>query len=73
VLEGMNAFITRLAEGTPNAAVADVYTAFIGHGASAPEADRWYWRRSLIEPNAQGAHEIRRVWRNAIDAADADA
>jgi lysophospholipase L1-like esterase len=73
VLEGMNAHIAQLAEGTPNAAVADVYTHFIGHGASAAEADRWYWRRSLIEPNAQGAHEIRRVWRNAIDAADADA
>ncbi|MEP6732170.1 MAG: SGNH/GDSL hydrolase family protein [bacterium] len=72
VLEGMNAHITRLAEGTPNAAIADVYTHFIGHGATAPEADRWYWRRSLIEPNAQGAHEIRRVWRNAIDSADVD-
>lgn len=73
VLEGMNAHITRLAEGTPNAVVADVYSHFIGHGASAPAADRWYWRRSLIEPNARGAHEIRRVWRDALDAADADA
>jgi lysophospholipase L1-like esterase len=71
VLEGMNARIARLADGTPNAAVGDVYTHFIGHGASAPEAERWYWRRSLIEPNAQGAHEIRRVWRDAVDAADA--
>jgi lysophospholipase L1-like esterase len=73
VLEGMNAHIARLADGTPNVVVADVYTHFIGHGASAPEAERWYWRRSLIEPNAQGAHEIRRVWRDAIDMADADA
>jgi lysophospholipase L1-like esterase len=73
VLEGMNAHIARLADGTPNTAIADVYTHFIGHGASAPEADRWYWRRSLVEPNAQGAHEIRRVWRDAIDTADADA
>lgn len=73
VVEGMNAHIMRLAGGTPSAAVADVYEHFIGHGASVPEGERWYWRRSLIEPNAQGAHEIRRVWRNAIDAADADA
>lgn len=71
VLEGMNASIVALAEGTPGCAVADVYRHFIGHGASAPEADRWYWRRSLVEPNAQGAHEIRRVWRDAIDLADA--
>ncbi|MEO8335851.1 MAG: GDSL-type esterase/lipase family protein [bacterium] len=73
VLEGLNAHIERLAEGTPHAAVADVYAHFIGHGASALVEDRWYWRRSLIEPNAQGAHEIRRVWRAAIDTADADA
>ncbi|MEP6999010.1 MAG: GDSL-type esterase/lipase family protein [bacterium] len=73
VLDGMNASITALAEGTPGAAAADVYTHFIGHGASVPEADRWYWRRSLIEPNARGAHEIRRVWRDALDTADADA
>jgi len=72
VLEGMNASIVALADGTPNCAVADVYTHFIGHGASAPEAERWYWRRSLVEPNARGAHEIRRVWRDAIDRADSD-
>ena len=71
VLEGMNARIAELAHGTPGTAVADVYSHFIGHGASVPEADRWYWRRSLVEPNARGAHEIRRVWREAIDAADA--
>ena len=71
VLEGMNASIARLADGTPGTAVADVYRHFIGHGASAIADDRWYWRRSLVEPNARGAHEIRRVWRNAIDVADA--
>jgi lysophospholipase L1-like esterase len=73
VLEGMNAHIRRLAEGTPNVFAADVYEHFLGAGASAPEADRWYWRRSLIEPNARGAHEIRVVWRDALDAADLDA
>lgn len=72
VLEGMNERIRTLAEGTPGCVLADVYTHFIGHGASVPEAERWYWRRSLVEPNAQGAHEMRRVWRESLDAADAD-
>ena len=71
VLEGMNARIATLSETTRGSALADVYSHFIGRGASAPETDRWYWSRSLVEPNAQGAHEIRRVWRDAIDVADA--
>jgi lysophospholipase L1-like esterase len=67
ILDGMNAHIRELAGGTPNVAVADVYAHFLGHGASVPEPERWYWRRSLIEPNAMGAHEIRRVWRDVLD------
>jgi lysophospholipase L1-like esterase len=68
VLAGLNDRIRTLARGTPGVALADVYERFLGHGASAPEADRWYWRRSLIEPNARGASEIRRVWREALRA-----
>jgi lysophospholipase L1-like esterase len=67
VLDGLNAHIRTLARGTPGVALADVYEHFLGHGASVTEADRWYWRRSLVEPNAQGASEIRRVWRDALD------
>jgi len=67
ILDEMNEFIRRLAGGTPSTALEDVYAHFLGHGAAAPEGDRWYWRRSLIEPNAVGASEIRRVWRNALD------
>jgi lysophospholipase L1-like esterase len=67
VLDGMNDQIRRLAAGTPNTVLADVYAHFLGHGASVSEQDRWYWRRSLIEPNAVGAHEIRRVWRDVLD------
>ena len=67
VLDGMNDQIRRLAAGTPNTVLADVYAHFLGHGASVPEADRWYWRRSLVEPNATGANEMRRVWRDALD------
>ena len=69
VLDGMNERIRTLARGTPGVRLADVYAHFLGHGASVPTPDRWYWRRSLVEPNAQGAHEIRRVWRDALDAA----
>jgi lysophospholipase L1-like esterase len=70
VLEALNERVRELASGTPNALLADVHEHFLGHGASAPEDDRWYWRRSLVEPNAQGASEIRRVWRDALDQID---
>jgi lysophospholipase L1-like esterase len=67
ILDGLNDHLRRLAAGTPNVALADVHAHFMGHGASAPEAERWYWRRSLVEPNAAGAHEIRRVWRDVLE------
>jgi hypothetical protein len=50
--------------------LAEVYGHFLGHGATAPEADRWYWRRSFLDPNARGASEIRRVWMEALTAAE---
>lgn len=59
-----------LAGGTPGVLLADLHARFLGHGISAPEEDRWYWRRSLLEPNAPGANEIRRVWMDALTAAD---
>ena len=67
VLDGFNARVRELATGTPGTALADVYSHFLGHGASVPEEERWYWRRAPIEPNARGAHEIRRVWRAVLD------
>jgi len=67
VLQGLNERIRTLAAGTPRTALADVHAHFMGHGATAPEDERWYWRRSLIEPNAVGAHEIRKVWRGALE------
>jgi lysophospholipase L1-like esterase len=72
VLDKMNEHIRTLASGTPGTALADVYLHFLGHGASAPEEDRWYWRRSLLEPNAAGASEIRRVWLGVLDDAELD-
>ena len=67
VLQGLNDRIRTLAAGTPRTALADVHAHFMGHGVTAPEDERWYWRRSLIEPNAAGANEIRKVWRGALE------
>jgi hypothetical protein len=69
VLDDLNDHIRRLARGTPNVLLADVYKHFLGHGMSAEESERWYWRRSLIEPNARGASEIRHVWLDALRVA----
>lgn len=67
-LDTLNDHIRVLAERTPEVRLADVHAHFLGHGVTAPEAERWYWRRSLIEPSALGASEIRRVWLEALDA-----
>ena len=43
--------------------VADLHGHFFGHGfTDAESAERWYWDLSIIEPNARGASEVRRVW-----------
>jgi lysophospholipase L1-like esterase len=62
ILDRFNDHVRALAVGTPRVLLADVHRHFLGHGVTAAEADRWYWRRSLIEPNARGANEIRRLW-----------
>ena len=67
-LDQLNEHIRTVARQTPRARLADVYGHFLGRGATAPESDRWYWRRSMIEPNAEGASEIRRVWWEALQA-----
>ncbi len=66
VLDGLNARIRTLAAGTPRTELADVHAHFMGHGVSAPEDERWYWRRSLIEPNVLGANEMRKLWRDTL-------
>ena len=69
-LDSLNETIRTLARGTPGVLLGEVYGHFLGHGVTAPEADRWYWRRSPLEPNARGASEIRRVWMEALTAAE---
>lgn len=70
VLDHLNESIRTTARGTPGVLLAELYGHFLGHGVTAPESERWYWRRSLIEPNARGASEIRRVWMEALTAAE---
>ncbi|MDQ3951147.1 MAG: SGNH/GDSL hydrolase family protein [Gemmatimonadota bacterium] len=69
-LDALNAHIRTLAAGRDGVALADAYAHFLGHGTTAPEEDRWFWRRSLLEPNARGANELRRVWLDAVDRAE---
>ena len=69
LLDRFNQHIRSLTSGTPGVLLADVYAHFLGHGVSAAESDRWYWKRSLIEPNAQGANEVRRLWLDVLDSA----
>jgi len=72
ILDRFNDHIRALALGTPRVLLADAHAHFLGHGVTAPDAERWYWRRSLIEPNARGASEIRAVWLAALQEIDDD-
>ena len=69
-LDQFNAYVGEAARRS-GALMADVHRHFLGHGVRAPEAERWYWARNLIEPNARGATEIRRVWWEALQTAGA--
>jgi hypothetical protein len=69
-LDSLNAHIRDRAATEAGAVLADAYLHFLGHGTTAPEADRWYWRRSLLEPNARGANELRRVWTEALERSE---
>ena len=66
-LERFNHTVRRTAESLPRVFLADVHRRFLGHGVTAAEHERWYWSRNVIEPNARGASEIRRVWWETIE------
>ncbi len=70
ILDRFNAHVRTLAAGTPRTLLADVHAHFLGHGVSAAESERWYWRRSLIEPNAKGAHQVRALWLDVLRRAN---
>ena len=65
-LASFNQRVRVLARESGRILLADVHRHFHGHGRTAPEADRWYWKPNPIEPNARGASEIRRVWLETI-------
>lgn len=69
ILDAMNARIRTLAVDD-QVLFADAHAWFLGHGVTAPEAERWYWRRSLVEPSAPGADALRRLWLSVLDTAD---
>jgi len=71
VLDRMNDHIRALAIGTPRVLLADVYARFLGHGVSVAESAQWYWRRSMIEPNALGASELRHLWLETLASDEA--
>ena len=53
----------------PGTLVADAHAAFHGHGVTAPESDRWFWRRNPHEPSAEGASGLRACWLNTLQRA----
>ena len=65
-LDEFNEHVRETADSMTGTVFADVHRHFLGHGVTARETDRWYWRRNMIEPNARGASEIRRVWWEAL-------
>lgn len=65
-LRRYNDDVRSLASSDPRIRLADIHKHFLGHGLTAPEADRWYLRESIIEPSARGASEVRRVWLEAM-------
>jgi hypothetical protein len=67
--DALNAHIRKAAD-RDGFALADAYLHFLGHGMTAPEQDRWFWRRSFLEPNARGASELRHVWLEAVGVAE---
>lgn len=57
----------RALDGRPGVRAVDIHDHFRGHGVAEPDpGKRWYWRHSIIEPSARGAHEVRRLWWEAL-------
>lgn len=66
-LRSFNDRVQALADGD-GVRVVDLHDHFMGHGITEPDPrERWYWPHSIIEPSARGAHEVRRLWWEAIE------
>ncbi|HZA98881.1 MAG TPA: GDSL-type esterase/lipase family protein [Gemmatimonadales bacterium] len=65
-LDRFNEHVRAIAGSSPRTVLADAHRHFLAHGVTAPEGNRWYWQGSMIEPNARGASEIRRIWLEGV-------
>lgn len=65
-LRDYNARVAKLAATDSRLRLADIHAHFLGHGLRVRERNRWYLQESIIEPNARGASEVRRVWLDVI-------
>lgn len=65
-----NALLRAQASQLPGTLVAEAHAAFMGHGLTAPESERWFWRRSPHEPSALGASGLRDAWIAALGLVD---
>lgn len=66
-LRDCNERVRQIAAAHPQLRLIDIHAHFLGHGLKAREAERWYLQESIIEPNARGASEVRRLWLVALD------
>jgi lysophospholipase L1-like esterase len=65
-LADYNDAVRRAVKAASGMLLADLERHFRGHGVTAPERQRWYWRELIVEPNARGASEVRRVWLSCL-------
>jgi hypothetical protein len=61
-----NSLLKERGRGLRDTVVADAHGAFFSHGLTAPESERWFWKRNPHEPSALGASELRRVWLDVL-------
>jgi hypothetical protein len=61
-----NAVLRERSAGMRNTVVVDAHAAFHGHGLTARDDDRWFWRRNPHEPSALGASGLRGAWLQAL-------
>ena len=65
-----NSLLREQGASLPGTLVAEAHAAFHGHGLTAPESERWFWRRSPHEPSASGASGLRDTWLSILKTED---
>ncbi|MFL6248705.1 MAG: SGNH/GDSL hydrolase family protein [Thermoanaerobaculia bacterium] len=61
-LDEYNDRVRKLAAVDERLRIVDIHQHFLGHGLTVDVDEQWYLRESIIEPNARGASEVRRLW-----------